>query len=63
MLVTFDVSKLSKLISPRDEHPANIELVLSTDDELKCDKSINFINLKLSSSYPEKKSSKVVIGS
>ena len=61
MSVTFDVSKLSKLISSREEHPSNIELVVSTDDESKCDKSINFMRLQLSSSYPENKYFKVVI--
>ena len=65
MVVTFDVLKLLKLISSREEHKSNIYEVSFTDDESKCDKSIYVIATALgsSSSYAEKKRFKEVISS
>ena len=65
MLVTFDVSILLKLISSREVHRRNKKSIFSTDDESKCEKSIDIILLALGSllSSEAKKLSKEEIGS
>ena len=55
MVVTFEVLKLSKLISSRRLQPANKYSVFSNNNESKCDKSINFILRTFKSKFAEKK--------
>ena len=43
-----------KLIWVKDEHPENIELILTTCDESNLDKSIELIYLEFISSFIEK---------